>query len=128
MLDDNDEVKSGRRLAFVFGFARKLSSFLHIGMICHTSQMLFLPRLLKNTDEHTRIPVQLRGFRSTTNFACPRAFSVIVCSLPKRALYVYLVVTETSQALDIYVFKLGKRSDASQDAAAQNGGVEKKVA
>ncbi|CAM9191162.1 unnamed protein product [Ectocarpus sp. 6 AP-2014] len=34
-----------------------------------------------------------------------------------EALYLYLVVTETSLALDIYVFKLGKRSDA-----ARNGG------
>lgn len=31
-----------------------------------------------------------------------------------RALYLYLVVSETSKALDIFVFKLGKRSDAAK--------------
>lgn len=31
-----------------------------------------------------------------------------------RVLYLYLVVSETSKALDIFVFKLGKRSDASK--------------
>lgn len=37
------------------------------------------------------------------------------CTLP-RSLYLYLVVTETSKALDIFVFKLGKRSAAKKAA------------
>ncbi|CAM9250688.1 unnamed protein product [Pylaiella littoralis] len=101
-------------------------------MVCH----------ICNTSCRSFRPILMPFFLVVANSLAPRAplvdeksliWGFTALAFVYEALYLYLVVSETSQALDIYVFKLGKRSDAAADTSTDtdtntNNGDRKKVA